>query len=61
MLGGNLPNPRTVSNLVHAVPQGDELRNDRITLHTFQMGQFLDHDVIATPAQNSKFSQVYRV
>jgi len=47
-----LPNPRTVSNIVHDSVRGsDEVRSDDLTLHAFQMGQFLDHDVIATPVQ----------
>ena len=52
VFGSDLPNPRLVSNVVHAAPVGPEIRSSYITLHTFQMGQFLDHDLIATPAQS---------
>ena len=58
VLGGALPNPRTVSNGVHAAPGGPEVRATDITLHAFQMGQFLDHDVIATPTQSGRAHKI---
>ncbi|KAK3577820.1 hypothetical protein CHS0354_028875 [Potamilus streckersoni] len=48
--GKPLPNPRTISNVVHINKNGFTI-NLNITLHTFQMGQFLDHDVIRTPTE----------
>lgn len=53
--GGDLPNARNISNNVHIGKEyEDEIRSPDITLHTFQMGQFLDHDIIATPIQTGE-------
>ena len=58
VLGGDLPNPRTISNTVHAAPEIEKpattLKSKKNTLHIMQMGQFLDHDMIHTPVQTSE-------
>ena len=48
--GSPLPNVRQISNAVHA-GTGKARSSKFLTLHTFQFGQFLDHDLIATPRQ----------
>ena len=48
--GSQLPNVRQISNVVHA-GTGKARSSKFLTLHTFQFGQFLDHDLIATPRQ----------
>ncbi|KAK3577819.1 hypothetical protein CHS0354_028874 [Potamilus streckersoni] len=48
--GKPLPNPRTISNVIHSNKYGVTI-NGTISLHTFQMGQFLDHDIIQTPLE----------
>ena len=50
--GADLPSPRAVSNEVHAAPRGREIREKDLTLHAFQMGQFVSHDIYATPIQS---------
>ncbi|KAK3577817.1 hypothetical protein CHS0354_028872 [Potamilus streckersoni] len=47
--GNLLPNPRTISNVVHANNGSTTTLDDKITLHVLQWGQFLDHDIISTP------------
>ncbi|KAL3854991.1 hypothetical protein ACJMK2_014223 [Sinanodonta woodiana] len=46
---GNLPNPRTVSNAVHSNKGLTTPLDNKISMHVFQWGQFLDHDIISTP------------
>ena len=53
--GATLPHVRTVSNVVHAAA-GRQRRSQTLTLQAFQMGQFLDHDIIATPVQSGNYS-----
>ncbi|KAL3854996.1 hypothetical protein ACJMK2_014228 [Sinanodonta woodiana] len=52
--GRPLPNPRTISNVVHSNINGITL-NASISLHTFQMGQFLAHDIILTPTETGQY------
>lgn len=44
-----LPNPRTVSNVVHRNRLYKETHSDELTLHAMGFGQFLDHDIAITP------------
>ncbi|KAL3854992.1 hypothetical protein ACJMK2_014224 [Sinanodonta woodiana] len=46
---GTLPNPRTISNVIHANKGTSTTLDNKISLHVFQWGQFLDHDIISTP------------
>ncbi|KAL3855003.1 hypothetical protein ACJMK2_014235 [Sinanodonta woodiana] len=46
---GTLPNPRTVSNVVHANTRKALSVEPKASWHPFQWGQFLDHDLISTP------------
>ncbi|KAK3611207.1 hypothetical protein CHS0354_009464 [Potamilus streckersoni] len=46
---GNLPNPRTISNVIHSSKGVPTILDHKISLHVFQWGQFLDHDIISTP------------
>ncbi len=51
--GINRPNPRIVSNTIFAQ---DSMINDALTLSDFTwvFGQFIDHDVIATPSNHDE-------
>ena len=50
--GSPLPSPRQVSNAVHRGTK--DVTSPFLTLHAFQFGQFLDHDVISTPVTSGK-------
>ncbi|XP_053385647.1 lactoperoxidase-like [Mercenaria mercenaria] len=47
--GKSLPNPRHISNAVHANPSKAESLSRTNTLLLFAFGQFLDHDIAMTP------------
>jgi hypothetical protein len=46
--GEELPSARVISNELHKA-DGLAPRNDKLTMMVMQWGQFLDHDVVATP------------
>jgi peroxidase len=48
--GAELPNPRSISNIVHP---DNNVPHASITHITMAFGQFLDHDITSTPDQNN--------
>lgn len=57
--GSMLPNPRTVSNMIHSAGPGIQFENF-LSLLAMQSGQFLVHDMIVTKVFTSKFAILYQ-
>ena len=52
--GSKLPSARDVSLGVHTNVGGSTLFSPHLSMAVMQMGQFIDHDIIATPIEEGK-------
>lgn len=59
VLGGYLPSPRIVSNVMHKSDCCPQF-SDRLAVAVMQFGQFIEHDVISTPMITGKCRLCHR-